>query len=110
ARADRGGAWGAAPARAGARAGPAGAGRAARDEDQAAVPEPVRAAGAPVPAHRSNLPPVPPLADRVKAVGDVIVAPRAAAGPEAAPPASPARLSIPRSRSVLNRIRTAWRS
>ena len=100
----------AAAAEASAPAEPAEIGQAARDEDQDAVPEPVKAAAATVPAHRSNLPPVPPLAERVKAVGDVIVAPRATAGPEAAPPASPERLSIPRSRSVLNRIRTAWRS
>src|SRR5919201_1164111 len=58
----------------------------------------------------SNLPQAPPISERVRAVGDVIVAPRSAARPGEAPPASPERLSIPRSRSVLNRIRTAWQS
>jgi MinD-like ATPase involved in chromosome partitioning or flagellar assembly len=61
-------------------------------------------------APRSALPQAPPLGERVRAIGDVIVAPRSAAGPDEAPPASPERLSIPRSRSLANRIRTAWRT
>jgi MinD-like ATPase involved in chromosome partitioning or flagellar assembly len=67
------------------------------------------------PAHRVALPPVAPFSERLRAVSEVLVAPvrpaaTASAAPAAAAPASPQRLSIPRSRSALDRVRSAWRS
>jgi MinD-like ATPase involved in chromosome partitioning or flagellar assembly len=55
----------------------------------------------------------PAFSDRLRAVSGVLVPPKLESRPEpavVAAPASPERLSLPRSRSALDRIRSAWRS
>jgi MinD-like ATPase involved in chromosome partitioning or flagellar assembly len=66
-----------------------------------------------VQSSRIALPAAPALSDRLRAVSGSLVAPRSQAtleNTEPAPPASPQRLSIPRARSPLDRVRSAWRS
>jgi MinD-like ATPase involved in chromosome partitioning or flagellar assembly len=68
------------------------------------VPEPSLVGGG-----GNVLPVAAPLGERLRAITGVLVpAPRQAR--IEAPPASPQRLSIPRSRSALDRVRLAWRS